>query len=278
MGRKTNAQHQEELRRLREEQRLEAEAKAKRQNKLMWQIVICVAAIIVLIAGVALAMAISNKETPNYTTNDPLEMADIDTSTITDNDFETRVTDTDEVTNYVRLNITYTGNDNALHTEDIVIRLFPDVAPETVANFKNLVSEGFYDGLTFHRIIDGFMIQGGDPEGTGYGGSDNTIKGEFTNNGFTNNLEHIKGVVSMARSGSTENPSAYYNTASSQFFIVHENSPHLNGDYAAFGFVMYGIQVVDSIAIIETDASDKPINPVTINYATFVNVAPLEYQ
>lgn len=122
----------------------------------------------------------------------------------------------------------------------IQLELDPSQAPITVANFVRLVKDGFYDGLTFHRIIKGFMIQGGDPLGTGYGGSEETIKGEFASNGVANNIQHERGVISMARS---MNP----DSASSQFFIMHEASPHLDGEYAAFGHVTSGIEVVDKI-------------------------------
>ena len=122
----------------------------------------------------------------------------------------------------------------------ITAELDADVAPITVANFLKLVNEGFYDGLTFHRIIDGFMIQGGDPLGNGKGGSEETIKGEFSANGVQNDISHVRGVLSMARSSA-------YNSASSQFFIVHEDSPHLDGTYAAFGYVLSGMEVVDAI-------------------------------
>ena len=133
----------------------------------------------------------------------------------------------------------------------IEIELYPEVAPETVKNFETLVSEGFYDGLTFHRIIPGFMIQGGDPLGNGMGGSERKIKGEFRANGFANNLKHERGVISMARAYDP-------NSASSQFFIMHKNAPHLDGSYAAFGKVVSGIEVVDEIASIPTDYSDRP--------------------
>lgn len=122
----------------------------------------------------------------------------------------------------------------------IALELDADTAPITVTNFIDLVKSGFYDGLTFHRIIKGFMIQGGDPEGTGFGGSENTIKGEFSYNGVSNNISHKRGVISMARSNS-------YNSASSQFFIVHEDSLFLDKQYAAFGHVTSGIEVVDEI-------------------------------
>ena len=135
----------------------------------------------------------------------------------------------------VNVKITMTGGG------EIELELYPDIAPETVANFKSLVEKGFYDGLTFHRIIKGFMIQGGDPLGNGMGGSDKNIKGEFKMNGFDNPLKHTRGVISMARS---QMP----NSASSQFFIMHEDAPHLDGSYAAFGKVTKGIEIVDEIA------------------------------
>lgn len=122
----------------------------------------------------------------------------------------------------------------------ITVELDADTAPITVTNFVKLADSGFYDGLTFHRIIKGFMIQGGDPLGTGAGGSDEEIKGEFSANGVVNNIHHARGVISMARS-------QLYNSASSQFFIVHEDSPHLDGQYAAFGHVTDGIEIVDQI-------------------------------
>ena len=118
--------------------------------------------------------------------------------------------------------------------------LYGDTAPITVANFLKLVDEGFYDGLTFHRIISGFMIQGGDPQGNGYGGSDQTIVGEFSANGYENSITHVRGVISMARSND-------YNSASSQFFIMHQTSHNLDGQYAAFGTVTSGMEVVDAI-------------------------------
>ena len=133
----------------------------------------------------------------------------------------------------------------------IELELYPEVAPKTVANFTKLVSEGFYDGLIFHRVIPGFMIQGGDPQGTGMGGAKNKIVGEFKANGFNNTLKHTRGVISMARAYDP-------NSASSQFFIMPANAPHLDGQYAAFGKVVSGIEVVDEIASIPTDYSDRP--------------------
>ena len=140
---------------------------------------------------------------------------------------------------------------------EMEIELFPSVAPITVENFLNLVSEEFYDGIIFHRVIPGFMIQGGDPKGIGIGGSDKKIKGEFSANGVKNELLHTRGVISMAR---TNDP----NSATSQFFIMHKNAPHLDGSYAAFGVVTKGIEVVDKIASVETDFRDKPLKPVVM--------------
>ena len=134
----------------------------------------------------------------------------------------------------------------------IKLELYPDVAPITVANFERLVKEGFYDGLIFHRVIKGFMIQGGDPEGTGMGGSSEKIKGEFAANGVPNPLKHTRGVISMARS-------QFRDSASSQFFIMHEDAPHLDGQYAAFGKVVEGIEVVDEIANTKTGFGDRPV-------------------
>lgn len=139
----------------------------------------------------------------------------------------------------------------------ISVELFPQVAPITVNNFKRLAGGGFYDFLTFHRVIENFMIQGGCPEGDGTGGSGTNIKGEFSANGVENKLSHTAGVISMARGGKP-------NSASSQFFIVHEDSPHLNGQYAAFGKVTIGMDIVDKIAKVKTDANDKPVTPVYI--------------
>ena len=138
--------------------------------------------------------------------------------------------------------------------KEIKLELDHAAAPITAANFEKLVKEGFYDGLIFHRVIAGFMIQGGDPTGTGMGGADEKIKGEFAMNGWNNPLKHTRGVISMARS---QMP----NSASSQFFIMHEDAPHLDGSYAAFGKVTEGMDVVDEIASCQTDFSDRPRIP-----------------
>ena len=134
----------------------------------------------------------------------------------------------------------------------IKIELYPDIAPNTVANFVSLVKSGFYNGLTFHRVIPGFMIQGGCPQGIGTGGPGYSIKGEFISNGFANNLKHERGVISMAR---TADP----NSAGSQFFIMVEAAPHFDGHYAAFGKVIQGMEEVDRIVNVETDYRDKPL-------------------
>lgn len=160
--------------------------------------------------------------------------------------------------------------------KEIKIELYPDKAPNTVNNFISLINNGFYDGLIFHRVISGFMIQGGDPAGVGTGGPGYSIKGEFAINGFKNNdIKHLRGVISMARA---MNP----NSAGSQFFIMHQNSSHLDGQYAAFGKVIEGIEVVDEIASVSTDWNDKPKTPQimeTVTVETFgaVYSAPVKY-
>ena len=171
----------------------------------------------------------------------PVQFDDIDFSAVSADSFQV----TDEETDYVLLDVADYGQ--------ILIRLYPDVAPETVKNFKKLVSEKFYDGLTFHRVIKNFMIQGGDPNGDGTGGSPDTIKGEFSKNGVENNLKHLRGVVSMARRSND------MNSASSQFFICLDDScKALDGYYAAFGRVVDGMDVVDRIASVPTDSGDYP--------------------
>ncbi|MBO4496888.1 MAG: peptidylprolyl isomerase [Lachnospiraceae bacterium] len=145
--------------------------------------------------------------------------------------------------------VTITMNDGGT----IKAELYPEIAPNTVNNFISLIKKGFYDGTIFHRTIEGFMIQGGDPTGTGMGGPGYSIKGEFTDNGFKNDLKHSRGVLSMARSMMPD-------SAGSQFFIMHEDSPHLDGQYASFGKVTEGMEVVDKIATTRTDYSDRPLS------------------
>lgn len=153
--------------------------------------------------------------------------------------------------------VTFTMEDGSTFKAE----LYPEIAPQSVNNFVSLVSKGFYDGLIFHRVIPGFMIQGGDPQGTGMGGPGYSIKGEFASNGFKNDLKHTKGVLSMARS-------MMPNSAGSQFFIMHETSPHLDGEYAAFGKIIEGQDVVDKIAVVDTDFSDRPRTPQVMKRVT----------
>lgn len=147
--------------------------------------------------------------------------------------------------------------------------LYPDIAPNTVNNFISLINKGYYDGLIFHRVIKGFMIQGGCPDGTGMGGPGYDIRGEFSQNGFRNDLEHTEGILSMARS-------MHPDSAGSQFFIMHKNSPHLNGAYAAFGKIVEGMETVNKIAETATDYDDRPLEPQTIKAMT-VNTKGVEY-
>ena len=163
---------------------------------------------------------------------------------------------TDKVTDYVKITVKDYG--------DIVIRLRPDVAPQSVKNFQKLVKEGHYSGKIFHRVIQEFMIQGGAFDGTGQQHSASSITGEFETNGVVNNLKHVRGVISMARLGHDNN------SASNQFFICDSTKPHLDGDYAAFGYVLAGMEVVDAIAAVDTDGNDKPYDNVIIEKAVFV--------
>ena len=145
--------------------------------------------------------------------------------------------------------------------DSISVELYPEIAPNTVKNFISLVQKGFYNGLIFHRVIENFMIQGGCPEGIGIGGPGYSIPGEFSSNGFANDLKHTAGVISMARSQMPD-------SAGSQFFIMHKDSPHLDGMYAAFGKVTEGMDVVNEIATTATDYSDKPLNPIVMKEVT----------
>ena len=145
---------------------------------------------------------------------------------------------------------------------DIKLELYPSKAPQTVANFAELARKNFYNGLIFHRVIEGFMIQGGDPTGTGTGGPGYAIKGEFAENGFENDIAHERGVISMARKNKP------LDSAGSQFFIMHQDAQHLDGLYAAFGRVTSGMDIVDKIAMSQTNASDKPVNDIVIEKIT----------
>ena len=164
---------------------------------------------------------------------------------------------TDEVTDFVRIEME--------SGDTILLQLFPDIAPITVQNFQKLVKAKFYDGVTFHRIISGFMIQGGDPTGTGTGGPGWTIKGEFSQNGVKNDLKHTRGVLSMARATAPD-------TAGSQFFIMHGDAPHLDGSYAAFGKVIDGMDTVDKIASVKV-SGDRPVKAPVMKAVYFVKPA-----
>ena len=177
---------------------------------------------------------------------------------------ETALEPVEGATNYVCIEVKDYGA--------IIVELYPEIAPITVNNFQKLVKAGFYNGLTFHRVISGFMIQGGDPAGNGTGGPGYQIKGEFTANGVKNDLSHTRGVISMARQGNPYNDAPYYNTAGSQFFIMHQDTPSLNGSYAAFGKVVKGIETVDKIAAVKTDENNKPLTDVIIQEAYFLEV------
>ncbi len=162
--------------------------------------------------------------------------------------------------------VTFTMKDGGI----IKAELYPEIAPQSVYNFISLIQKGFYNGLIFHRVIRGFMIQGGDPEGTGMGGPGYSIKGEFTSNGFQNDLKHTAGVLSMARTMIPD-------SAGSQFFLIHKDSPHLDGSYAAFGKVIEGMEVVNAIAETPTDFSDRPLEDQvmeTVTVETFGETYP----
>ena len=256
MGKK--AQKNDQLRELREKQQKEALVKKKKEQRLLLIISICTIALILIAVGVSILVTkLANKSeetTPEDTTT--AETAD------------------PKPLSYVSMTVKYTDNNNQEHTGDIVLELDPNAAPITVENFTKLVQDGFYDGLTFHRVIENFMIQGGDPEGTGGGGSDTDIKGEFSANGVNNPIKHERGVISMARNGVHYNDKGEldygYNTASSQFFIVHQTYPSLDGQYAAFGHVISGMEYVDGIATMQTNASDKPIKDAIIVSAKII--------
>ncbi len=147
--------------------------------------------------------------------------------------------------------------------------LYPEIAPQSVNNYISLIQKGFYNGLIFHRVIRGFMIQGGDPQGTGMGGPGYCIKGEFASNGFKNDLKHTEGVLSMARS-------MFPDSAGSQFFIMHKNSPHLDGDYAAFGKIIEGMEIINKIAEVPTNYSDRPLEDQVMETVT-VDCFGVEY-
>ncbi len=223
--------------------------KKKKMSDAVLVVIIVVAAVIVMAGVVVAAMLIPSGEV------DMTEIqAQINSHKVTD------FTETSSKTKYVKITVKDHG--------DIVVRLRPDIAPETVKNFQKLVADGFYNGLTFHRVYKNFMIQGGDPKGNGTGDSGEKIKGEFTENGFENNLKHVRGVISMARGNEPD-------SASCQFFICDETSDHLDGKYASFGYVVAGMDTVDSIAAVEVQANSSgeksdPIKDVIIEKIVFV--------
>lgn len=228
----------------------QAQALQKKQQDDKKQTIIVIAFAVALVAVLVAAIVI-----PTVIANRPIyDLADKNSYTVSET-----------ATNYVKLNVSYTDDNGKKHNGDIIVKLDPESAPITVANFQKLVGEGFYDGLTFHRVIENFMIQGGDPKGDGTGGSDEQIKGEFSENGFDNPILHERGVISMARG------SYSMDSASSQFFIVHKTYPSLDGKYAAFGHVVFGMESVDGIATIATNSNDKPLKEAKIESAVFVN-------
>ena len=258
----------------------QATAAAAQESKRQ-TLIVCLVAVAVVLVAIILALVLGGvdkntttdgKETkpstqttaPSASTTDPGKLnadmtaikAEIDSMEVVD------FTETTETTEYVKLTIKHYG--------DVVIRLRSDIAPITVANFQSLVAKGFYNGLTFHRIMQGFMIQGGDPKGDGTGGSDTTIKGEFKINGVQNDLSHIAGVISMARK------SMPYDSATSQFFICNADaSASLDGKYAGFGYVVAGLDVILTVSEVEVKASASgensvPVEPVVIEKICFV--------
>ena len=253
MGKKSKAQDLEMRRQFQEKRRQEEEAKRRAQNRLMWQIIAGTLAVILLAVGIPMGVRACRE-------SQAIRFGEIE-----------GYQNASAITEYVRMDITYTNSAGQKVGGSIVIHLDSATAPRTVENFQTLVFEKFYDGLTFHRVYKGFMIQGGDPDGNGGGGAPNKIVGEFSANGIENNLKHTRGVISMARSQS-------YNSASSQFFIMHQTSAQLDGQYAAFGKVSYGMDTVDGIAgtpVTYGSGVDSvpttPVNPVTIVAAYFVS-------
>ncbi len=229
----------------------------KTNNNSKRNLVILISVLSVLIVALVAAMLISGlgnlKEENSYTTS----QTDGDSKT-EENEALPPVTNgapytSEEIAQLDGTKISVEMSDG----QTFEMEVFEEVAPKTVENFVSLVKDGFYDGLTFHRVIEGFMAQGGDPQGTGFGGSDETIVGEFSSNGYENRLSHQRGVVSMARSGDPD-------SASSQFFICYDDATFLDGDYAAFGIVTEGMEVVDTFLSAGTDEDDKPLKDVRI--------------
>ncbi len=257
----------------------EANAAAAQESKRQ-TLLVCVVAVAVILVAIILAIVLGGSDATTTegtgTSNTPTTNAPTTNASTTPNADMTAIkaeidsmevadfTETTQKTEYVKLTIKNFG--------DVVIRLRSDIAPITVANFQKLVSEGFYDGLTFHRIMQGFMIQGGDPKGDGTGGSGTTIKGEFKINGVQNDLSHVAGVISMARRSSP------YDSATSQFFICNDDSAanSLDGKYAGFGYVVAGLDVVLTVSEVEVKANaagtenSVPVETVVIEKICFV--------
>lgn len=271
MGKQSKAQEAQAKREYLEARRREEAERQKKENQKMWRIVIAVVAAVLIIAAVAIALGASKDKTeePVDEGSSAVTMDQLDFSAVA----PMKCVDTPEVTDHVRLNVTYTDQNGIRRTGDIIIRLYAQVAPKTVANFQTLVKNGFYNGLIFHRVVEGFMIQGGGFDQDMGAKRAASIVGEMEANDFTNNLRHVRGVVSMARSNSV-------NSASSQFFIMQQENANLDGGYASFGYVVYGMDTVDAIAQTECQAAEgsideapsQPVNPVVINSATFVIV------
>ena len=254
MGQQSKKDYAQQARERRAQIEKEKREKERRQNRIIWGIVGGILAVILIVVGIVLLTR------PKKTVEEVIEKY-LDSSYVT----------SEEQTDLVHLTVTYTNKENQKIRGHIYVQLAPDVAPITVANFKSLVGSGFYNGLTFHRVYPGFMIQGGDPKGDGTGGSGTNIKGEFSANGVENNLSHNRGVISMARG------SYSYDSASSQFFIVQDDSAisSLDGLYASFGYVVSGIETVDEITEIQLaqggdTVPTSPVYPVTIESAVFV--------
>ena len=264
MGQQSKKNYAQQARERREQMEQERREKSRRQNRIFWGVAGGVLAVILIAVGIFLIV-----HRPRIAP----KADEIDLSPIK-GDLSETYTPVETATDLVRMTISYTTTEGEKQQGDVYIRLFPDVAPETVANFKSLVGSGFYNGTTFHRVYPGFMIQGGDPNGDGTGDSGKNIKGEFSKNGFENNLSHKRGVISMARG------SYSMDSASCQFFIVHSDSAKssLDGSYASFGYVVNGMEVVDAITEIELvynaggvdSVATSPVYPVTIESAVFV--------
>ena len=272
MGQQSKKDYAKQARERREQLEREKKEKQRKQNRIILGVAGGVLALIVIVVGIIL-LTLPKKndpepEEPGSTVSNAPKMEELDFSPI-EGDLSADYTPTATETDLVRMTISYTTKTGEQKQGDVYIRLFPDVAPITVANFKSLVASGFYDGTIFHRVYPGFMIQGGS-------GVADSIKGEFTSNGFENNLQHVRGVLSMARSDDPD-------SASSSFFIMLEETSSLNKKYASFGYVVSGMETVDEIAQIELGYGNSsidgttptsPVHPVTIESAVFVEKIP----